>query len=91
MMVTDLRCWWQNHYVRDFVRYVGDFLNVSNRSPTSQTCHQHIWSPTSVTNIDVTIIQNGVPLKVIVFQQFKHEVAIIMYVNYLAQCNIELY
>ena len=22
-------------------------------SPTSQTCHQHIWSPTSVTNIDV--------------------------------------
>ena len=22
--------------------------------PTSQTCHQHIWSPTSVTNIDVT-------------------------------------
>ena len=24
------------------------------RSPTSQTCHQHIWSPTSVTNIDVT-------------------------------------
>ena len=25
-----------------------------NRSPISQTCHQHIWSPTSVTNIDVT-------------------------------------
>ena len=25
-------------------------------SPTSQTCHQHIWSPTSVTNIDVTVI-----------------------------------
>ena len=25
-----------------------------NRSPTSQTCHQQIWSPTSVTNIDVT-------------------------------------
>ena len=32
-------CWWH--------RYVG--------SPTSQTFHQHIWSPTSVTNIDVTI------------------------------------
>ena len=52
--VGDLRCWWQNHYVGDFFRYVGDFLNVLNRSPTSQTCHQHIWSPTSVTNIDVT-------------------------------------
>ena len=37
-----------------FFRYVGDFLNVLNRSPTSQSCLQHIWSPTSVTNIDVT-------------------------------------
>ena len=25
MTVTDLRCWWQNHYVGDFFRYVGDF------------------------------------------------------------------
>ena len=55
-MVTDFRCWWQNHYVGDFFRYVGDFLNVLNLNvPTSQTCHQHIWSPTSVTNIDVAI------------------------------------
>ena len=45
MMVTDLRSWWQNHYVGDFFRYVGDILNELNRSPTSQTCHQHIWSP----------------------------------------------
>ena len=28
MMVTDLRCWWQNHYVGDFFRYVGDFFSV---------------------------------------------------------------
>ena len=55
MMVTDFRCWWHNHYVDDFFRYVDDFLNVLNRSLTSQTCHQHIWSPTSVTNIDVTV------------------------------------
>jgi len=34
-----LRFWWQNHYVDDFFRYVGDFLNVLDRSPTSQTCH----------------------------------------------------
>ena len=33
---------------------VAEFLNVLNRSPISQTCHQHIWSPTSVANIDVT-------------------------------------
>ena len=25
MMVTNLRCWWQNHYVCDFFRYVGGF------------------------------------------------------------------
>ena len=44
--------------VGDFFRYVGDFQSVLNRTPTSQTCHQHIWSPTSVTNIDVTSILN---------------------------------
>ena len=48
MIVTDFGCWWQNHYVGDFFRYVGDFLNILNRSPTSQTCHQDIWSPTSM-------------------------------------------
>ena len=29
-------------------------------SPTSQTCHQHIWSPTSVTNIDVPVHNNHI-------------------------------
>ena len=44
MMVTDLRCWWQNHYVGDFLRFVGDFRNVLNRA--------HILSPTHlVSNI----------------------------------------
>ena len=57
MMVTDFKSWWQNHNIGDFFRYVGEFLNVLNRSPTSQTCHQHIWSPTSVTNIDVTLYE----------------------------------
>ena len=41
-MVTDLRCWWQNHFVGDFFRYIGDFLNVLNRSPTSWIGHQHL-------------------------------------------------
>jgi len=54
MMVTDLRCWWQNLYVSDFFRHVGDFFKVFNRSSISQTYHQYIWSRTSVTNIDVT-------------------------------------
>ena len=55
MMVTDFRCQWQNHYVGDFFRHVRDFLNVLNRSPTSQTFHQHIWSSTSFTDIDVSL------------------------------------
>ena len=30
--------------------------SILNRSPTSQTCHQHLWSPTSVTNIDIILM-----------------------------------
>ena len=54
LMMTDMRCWWQNHYVGDFFRYVSDFVNVLNQLLTSETSHQHVRSPTSVTNIDVT-------------------------------------
>ena len=60
MMMTDFRCWWQNHYVDDFesVNFESvDFESDLNRSPTSQTCHQHICFPTFVTNIDVTIFK----------------------------------
>ena len=63
MMVTDFRCWWQNHYVGDLFRYLRDFLNVFNRSPTSQTCHQDILSLTSVTNIDVTVLSRRIPYR----------------------------
>ena len=42
MMVTDFICWWQNHYVGDFFRYVGEFLNVFNRSSTSWIGRQHL-------------------------------------------------
>ena len=41
-MVTDFKCWWQNHYVGDFFRYVVDFLNLLNRSPTVRIGHQHL-------------------------------------------------
>ena len=51
-MLTESRDWWQNYYVGDFFHYVGDFkcinLILLNRSPTSQSCYQHISSPTSV-------------------------------------------
>jgi len=46
MMVTDFRCWWQNHYVVKFFRYVGDFLNVLNR--------QHPESVTNISNLSPT-------------------------------------
>ena len=34
-------CWW-------FSQCIKLVTNILNRSPTSQTCHQHIWSPTSI-------------------------------------------
>ena len=42
MMLTNFSCWWQNHYVGDIFRYVGDFHNILNRSPTSWVGHQHL-------------------------------------------------
>ena len=41
-------CWW-------FSQCIKSVTNILNRSPTSQICHQHIWSPISVTNIDATL------------------------------------
>ena len=43
-------CWW-------FSQCILSVTDILNGSPTSQTCHQHIWSPTSVTNIDITCAQ----------------------------------
>ena len=42
MLVIDSGCWWQNHYMGDFFRYVDDFLNVLNQSSTSWIGHQHL-------------------------------------------------
>ena len=47
MLVTESLCWW-------FSLCNNSDISILNRSPTSQTCHQHIWSPTSVINIDIT-------------------------------------
>ena len=39
-MVTDLRCWWQNHNVFDSIRYIGIF-SILSRPPTLRIGHQH--------------------------------------------------
>ena len=49
MLATFSLCWW-------FSQCIKSVTNILNRSSTSQTCHQRIWSPTSVTNIDVTMV-----------------------------------
>ena len=60
MVVTDFRCWAESLCWRHFSlcwwfsQYNKSVNIILSRLPTSQTCHQHIWSPTSVTNIDVT-------------------------------------
>ena len=44
VMLVTLWWWpiWQNHYVSDFFRYVGDFSNILNRSSTSSIGHQYL-------------------------------------------------
>ena len=57
MLVTSL-CWWLydgDRFEMLVAECIKSVTNILNRSPTSQTCHQLIWSPTSVTNIDVTV------------------------------------
>ena len=60
MMVTDLRYCWLNHSVGDFFRYVGDFLNVSNRSPTSWIGHQHPGSVINIFNFSSTNLVSNI-------------------------------
>ena len=55
MLVAESLCWWLFSLCWWFSLCIKSVTNILNRSPTSQTCHQLIWSPTSVTNIDVTI------------------------------------
>ena len=67
VMLVTLWWWliwdWQNHYVGDFFRYVGDFRYVLNRSLTSWIGHQHLKL---VTNIDVTKISlSDVKVKIV--------------------------
>ena len=54
MVVTVLRCWRLFSLCWWFFQCIKSVTNILNRSLTSQTCHQHISSPTSVTNINVT-------------------------------------
>ena len=54
MLVAESLCWRLFSLGWWFSQCIKSITNILNRSPTSQTCHQRIWSPTSVTNIDVT-------------------------------------
>ena len=49
MMVIDLRCWWHNHYVGDFFRYVGHFLMYTGGRP-----FRCIKSVTKISNLSPT-------------------------------------
>ena len=54
MLVAKSLCWRLFSLCWRFSLCIKSVTNILNRLPTFQTCHQHIWSPTSVTNIDVT-------------------------------------
>ena len=54
MLVAESLCWWLFSLCWWFFKCIKSVTNILKRSSTSQTCHQHIWSPTSATNIDVT-------------------------------------
>ena len=54
MLVAQSLCWRLFFVMLVLSQGFKSVTNILNRSPTSQTCHQHIWSPTSDTNIDLT-------------------------------------
>ena len=60
MLVAESLCWWLFSLCWWFSQCIKSVTNILNRSPSSQTCHQYIWSPTSVTNIDVTCLSQTV-------------------------------
>ena len=55
MLVAESLCWRLFSLCWRFSQCIELVTIILNRSPTSQTCHQLIWSPTSVTNIDVAL------------------------------------
>ena len=54
MLLAEPLCWRICSLFWWFSQCIKSVTNILNRSPTSQTGHQHNWSPTSVTDIDVT-------------------------------------
>ena len=48
MLAIFSSCWW-------FFKRIKSVITILNWSPTSQTWLKHIWSPTSVTNINSTL------------------------------------
>ena len=76
-------CWW-------FFQCIKSVTNILNRSPISQTCHQYIWSPTSVTNIDVTklnLVWNDL-VSLLKFLLWKAIQSMMFWVNHSCFCSI---
>ena len=86
-MVTDLRCWRLISLYWWFSQCMKLFTFILKWSPTSQTCHQHIWFPTSVTNIDVTLPSPWACLALSYVEDFWMLCRILAY----HQCNNILY
>ena len=55
-LVAESLCWRLFSLFWWFSQCIKSVTNILNRSLTSQSCHQHIWFPTSVTKIDVTVM-----------------------------------
>ena len=76
-------CWW-------FSQCIKSVINIFNQSPASQTCHQYIWSPTSVTNIDVTklnLVWNDL-VSLLKFLLWKAIQSMMFWVNHSCFCSI---
>ena len=57
MLVAESLCWRLFSWCWWFSQCIKSVTNILNQSPTSQTCHQHIWSPspTSMYHTDFSL------------------------------------
>ena len=54
MLMIDTLCWRHETFMMEFI-WLPNSIKIFHLSSKSQSCHQHIRSPRSVTNIDVTL------------------------------------
>ena len=61
MLLGESICWRLCSLFWWFSQCIKSIINFLNRLPISQACHQHIWSPISVTNIHITLSPGSSP------------------------------